>query len=177
MAHSPSSTTTPEEAVPERRGFFNWIIYGLGAAAAALVAIPFVGYLFGSRKKPDQWLKIGAVDSFLPGETNLVTFQNPIRLPWDGIVAHTGVFVRREDKDQFLVFLMNCAHLGCGVSWFPESGLFLCPCHGGVYYANGERASGPPPHGLYKCAYRVRAGQLEIQPPFFPTLRDPYIQG
>ncbi len=56
----------------------------------------------------------------------------------------------REDKEtdetkghKFLVFAVNCAHLGCPVAWFPQSGLFMCPCHGGVYYANGERASGP----------------------------------
>jgi Rieske Fe-S protein len=52
----------------------------------------------------------------------------------------------------------------------------MCPCHGGVYYANGERASGPPPRGLYRCVYQVsRAGgvlQLEIQAPHFPTLQD-----
>jgi Rieske Fe-S protein len=42
------------------------------------------------------------------------------------------------------------------VSWFPQSGLFMCPCHGGVYYSNGERASGPPPRGLFHCAWRVK---------------------
>ena len=50
---------------------------------------------------------------------------------------------------------VNCAHLGCPVSWFPQSGLFMCPCHGGVYYANGDRASGPPPRGLFRCAWRI----------------------
>ena len=83
-----------------------------------------------------------------------MTFDNPIRQPWDGMVAHTGVYVRYEGRGradetgtQFLVFAVNCAHLGCPVEWFPQSGLFMCPCHGGVYYANGERASGPPPRG------------------------------
>jgi Rieske Fe-S protein len=62
------------------------------------------------------------------------------------------------------------------VEWFQESGLFMCPCHGGVYYANGERASGPPPRGLYHCVSKVtRAGgilQLEVQAPHFPTRQD-----
>jgi hypothetical protein len=62
------------------------------------------------------------------------------------------------------------------VSWFQESGLFMCPCHGGVYYANGERASGPPPRGLFPCVYRITRvrGQdvLEIQAPHYPTLQD-----
>ena len=94
------------------------------------------------------------------------------------MTAHTGVYVRYEGKndqqaDQFLVLSVNCAHLGCPVTWFPQSGLFMCPCHGGVYYANGERASGPPPRGLFHCAWRVQDGQLEIQAPHYPTLQDP----
>jgi hypothetical protein len=60
----------------------------------------------------------------------------------------------------------------------------MCPCHGGVYYANGERASGPPPRGLYPCVYRVRRvggpdglDVLEIQAPHYPTLQDPLRHG
>jgi Rieske Fe-S protein len=103
------------------------------------------------------------------------------------MVAHTGVYVRYEGRDQqqetddtkgykFLVFSVNCAHLGCPVEWFAESGLFMCPCHGGVYYANGKHASGPPPRGLFACVYRVTRNRgldlLEIQAPHFPTLHN-----
>jgi len=93
------------------------------------------------------------------------------------MVAHMGVYVRNLGKDdtqqdQFLVFAMNCAHLGCPVTWFPQSGLFMCPCHGGVYYENGDRAAGPPPRGLFHCVWRVRQGQLEIQAPHLPTLQN-----
>jgi Rieske Fe-S protein len=93
------------------------------------------------------------------------------------MTAHTGVYVRNEGpdeqkKEQFLILAVNCAHLGCPVSWFPQSGLFMCPCHGGVYYANGERASGPPPRGLFKCVWRINGGQLEVQAPHYPTLQD-----
>jgi menaquinol-cytochrome c reductase iron-sulfur subunit len=97
------------------------------------------------------------------------------------MAAHTGVYVRSEGqeggpKDQFLVLAVNCAHLGCPVSWFPQSGLFMCPCHGGVYYASGERAAGPPPRGLFHCAWRVRDGQLEVQAPHYPSLQDPLVK-
>lgn len=160
---------------PPRRTFFEWITYALGAVAAAAAGIPFVGYVAGVRKKPIEWMPLGEVKSFEVGETRLVKFNNPIRQPWDGVVAHTGVYVRNQGDDhdeQFLVLAMNCAHLGCPVSWFPQSGLFMCPCHGGVYYASGERASGPPPRGLFHCLWRVRDGQLEVQAPHYPTLQD-----
>jgi len=179
---NPSAADPP----PGRRTFFRWLTYGMGAVAAAAVGVPFVGYLFGARKAPVDWLPLGPVDAFPQGQTRRVTFDNPIRQPWDGMVARTGVYVRYEGQDEqetdatkrhkFLVVAVNCTHLGCPVEWFQESGLFMCPCHGGVYYANGERASGPPPRGLYHCVYRVtRVGGallLEIQAPHYPTLQD-----
>jgi menaquinol-cytochrome c reductase iron-sulfur subunit len=180
---------------PGRRHFLRWLTYGLGALASVAVAIPFVGYLFGPRKAPvdpatgdvPPYFPLGPVEDFPENQTRRVTFPNPIRQPWDGMVADTAVYVRFDGRDhkgddddtkgyKFLVLAVNCAHLGCPVEWFQESGLFMCPCHGGVYYANGARASGPPPRGLYRCVYRIRSVRgldvLDIQAPHFPTLQD-----
>jgi Rieske Fe-S protein len=119
---------------------------------------------------------LGRVDEFAVNQTRLVTFDNPLRQPWDGVTSQTGVFVRNQGGDdperQFLVLSVNCAHLGCPVSWFPQSELFLCPCHGGVYYADGSHASGPPPRGMFHCVWRVRDGLLEVRAPHYPTLHD-----
>jgi Rieske Fe-S protein len=74
--------------------------------------------------------------------------------------------------DKFQVFAINCAHLGCPVRWFPQSALFMCPCHGGVYYADGERASGPPERGLFQYDYKVVDGELHINAGLMPTLAE-----
>jgi hypothetical protein len=115
----------------------------LSAAAAAVLGAPLVGYFLGTRKRDVHWIGLEEVDRFPVNETRLQTFDNPLRQPWDGMTALTGVYVRNLGTDEqgefrFQVFAVNCAHLGCPVSWFPQSGLFMCPCHGGVYYANGE---------------------------------------
>jgi menaquinol-cytochrome c reductase iron-sulfur subunit len=164
---------------PERRTFFHWLTYAASVAAAAILSVPLVAFLFGAlRKKETEWVRVGPVKDFPEGQTRMVTFDNPLRQPWDGITAHTGVFVcylgkGNDKKDQFRVLAVNCAHLGCPVSWFPRSGLFMCPCHGGVYYENGERASGPPPRGLFPCVWRVsKDGELEVQAPHYPSLQD-----
>jgi menaquinol-cytochrome c reductase iron-sulfur subunit len=177
MQVDPDPSAAPATAQYGRRTFFQWLTYALGALAAGLVAVPFVGFVFKTRKWPVDWVTLGPVASFPVDETRMVTFDNPIRQPGDGITAHTGVYVRYEGKDQnakdkFLVLAVNCAHLGCPVSWFPQSGLFMCPCHGGVYYGNGERASGPPPRGLYHCVWRIHERELQIQAPHYPTLQD-----
>ena len=79
-------------------------------------------------------------------------------------------YVRRDAGDKFTVFAVNCAHLGCPVRWFPQSELFMCPCHGGVYYSNGDRAAGPPERGLFTYDYRVTGGKLMIDAGQMPTL-------
>ncbi|MGC2544526.1 MAG: (2Fe-2S)-binding protein, partial [Silvibacterium sp.] len=56
------------------------------------------------------------------------------------------------------------------VHWFPQSKLFMCPCHGGVYYQNGDVAAGPPPRGLYQYEYKVVGNQLMIWAGELPTL-------
>ena len=166
--------TCPE---PVRRPFFRLLTLVTGGIAAAVAGIPILSYLFAPKPKKTIWVSLGLSKDFPEDETRLVTFDNPLRQPWDGMIANTGVYVRNEGNDEqgsprFLILSVNCAHLGCPVSWFPQSGLFMCPCHGGVYYADGARASGPPPRGLFRCAWRVENDRLEIQAPHYPTLQD-----
>jgi Rieske Fe-S protein len=178
MSQATGQTDTQAVKNPERRTFLLWFTCATGAVASLLLGIPFVGYLLGAlRKRQVHWIGLGALSQFPLNETRLAKFQNPLGQPWDGMAAHMGVYVRNlgpDEKrvDRFLVFAMNCAHLGCPVTWFPQSGLFMCPCHGGVYYENGDRASGPPERGLFHCVWRVRGGQLEVQAPHLPTLQN-----
>jgi Rieske Fe-S protein len=73
------------------------------------------------------------------------------------------------EGEQFQVFAVNCAHLGCPVRWFPQSGLFMCPCHGGAYYRDGSRASGPPERGLFEYPHKIENGLITIQAGELPT--------
>src|SRR5689334_8078552 len=98
VSSSPRSAPALNPA-PGRRSFLGWVTYGLGAVAAAATGLPFIGYVFGARKAPVRWLSVGRVADFPQGQTRLVTFDNPISQPWDGVVAHTGVFVRYEGRD------------------------------------------------------------------------------
>ena len=100
----------------------------------------------------------------------LAVFRNPFTRPWDGATGDIPCWVRRTAAEQFQVFAINCVHLGCPVRWFPQSGLFLCPCQGGAYYSDGARASGPPERGLFEYKYKVEDGQLWIMGGMMPTL-------
>jgi Rieske Fe-S protein len=78
--------------------------------------------------------------------------------------------VRHSAASEIDVFAINCAHLGCPVRWFAQSKLFLCPCHGGTYYEDGSRASGPPERGLFKYRTRLDGTTLMIHAGDMPTL-------
>ena len=157
-----------------RRGLLKLGI-ALNALAGVLLGIPLVGYLASAARKKEMlsaiaWIPLGEVGGFPEGQTRLATFRNPLTLPWDGASGDVTCWVRRLEGEEFQVFAVNCTHLGCPVRWFPQSELFMCPCHGGAYYADGERASGPPPRGLFKYQSRIENGQLHIRGGMMPTL-------
>jgi quinol---cytochrome c reductase iron-sulfur subunit, bacillus type len=155
---------SPSAMDPERRRFLTWLGVGLSALAAMVVAVPVVGFIVAPLfvNPRDVWRKVGAVSNFEIGKTVKVSFTDPSPMAWAGVTALTAAWLRRLDADQFEAFALNCAHLGCPVRWIPKANLFMCPCHGGVYYADGSVAAGPPPRGLFKYPVRVREGQVEI---------------
>lgn len=150
---------------PERRAFVVRVSLGLMGLAAALVAVPVVGFLIGPliRKFPDIWRPIGKADSYSVGKTVLVSFRDPSPLAWAGVTAETAAWLRRDANGEFTAFAVNCTHLGCPVRWLPDANLFMCPCHGGVYYSNGTVAGGPPPRPLFQYPVRVNNGMVEIR--------------
>jgi Rieske Fe-S protein len=158
-----------------RRDLFSKIGLVLNGLALGVLATPVVGYLLspifrGERGRYKRWVSLGAVGEFPEGQTRLATFQNPVSTISDGDTDHIPCWVRRVQGERFQVFAINCAHLGCPVRWFSQSGLFMCPCHGGVYYEDGSRASGPPPRGLFEYDHRVQNGRLLIEAGQLPTL-------
>ena len=165
----------PGEKPVTRRRFLMRLGLAVNGLAAALAALPIVGYIFSPvrTRAARAWILLGPVSEFPVGETRLATYRNPFRQAWDGETANIACYVRRLTGDQFQVFAVNCAHLGCPVRWFPQSQLFMCPCHGGVYYADGSRASGPPPRGLFEHEHRIESGRLWIRTGHLPTLATP----
>jgi quinol---cytochrome c reductase iron-sulfur subunit, bacillus type len=160
-ALSVSDATRPEVS---RRRFFERISVALGSAMAMLLGAPVVGFIFAPlfRRTPTAWRSVGKAEQFKVGETVAVNFQDASPLPWAGVTANTAAWLRRDSTQKFIAFSINCTHLGCPVRWLQEADLFMCPCHGGVYYKDGTVAAGPPPHPLARYTVRVRDGEVEL---------------
>jgi len=150
----------------------------LNGIVGAILAVPIVRYLLSpvTREKKtgyESWLSLGGLEQFPAGQTRLASYRNPVVSPTDGETANIACWVRNVDDQNFQVFAINCAHLGCPVRWFPQSSLFMCPCHGGAYYQDGSRASGPPERGLFQYHYKIEDGKLLIKAGEMPTPGQP----
>lgn len=153
-----------EAAVADRRRFLERMSLGLGALGAAIVGIPVVGFLLAPlfQAVAETWRSVGAVNEFQSGRTVEVTFTDASPAAWAGVTGKTGAWLRRKPDGGFVAFSVNCTHLGCPVRWIQDAELFMCPCHGGVYYSDGSVAGGPPPRPLTQYPVRVRDNQVEI---------------
>src|SRR5258708_3881686 len=157
-----------------RRGFFMKLGILFNGFAAMILSVPVTRFLLSAVTQGRgngylSWVPLGAVNEFPEGETRFATFRNPYVMPTDGKTVDTACWVRRVEGDKFQVFAVNCAHLGCPVRWFPQSGLFMCPCHGGAYYRDGARAPRPPERGIFAYPYKVQDGVIRIQAGELPT--------
>ncbi len=164
-----------EISIDSRRSFLQWLTLGLSGLIGLMVTLPGVGFIFAPllRRPPITWRAVGRVDTFPIGATVLVEFEDARPVKWAGITSHTGAWLRRESGTEFIAFSINCRHLGCPVRWVDGAGLFMCPCHGGVYYADGTVAGGPPPKPLHRYPVRVRDGRVEIEDSPVPLTTTP----
>jgi len=167
-----------EENGISRRAMLVKVGIFLNSIVGAALAVPIVRFLLSPVMREqkfgyESWLSLGRLEQFPAGQTRLATYRNPVGNSWDGETDNIACWVRNVDDKTFQVFAINCAHLGCPVRWFPQSSLFMCPCHGGAYYQDGSRASGPPERGLFQYSYKIEDGELLIKAGEMPTPGQP----
>ena len=114
-------------------------------------------------KKNQAWRTVGSLKDFKVYTTTLVKFTNADPKPYAGVTAQSAAWLRRDSQTKFTAFTANCTHLGCPVRWEQNAELFMCPCHGGVYYKDGTVAAGPPPKSLTQYEVRVYKDVVQIE--------------
>jgi len=153
------------------------ILAGISACIGVVLGLPLIVFLFGpalrgtyqwrwlGRSEPPTlqasvpWVAVGELTALPDGTPTLVTVAMPVQDGWVTENAQVAVYVRRSGN-QAAVFDFHCTHLGCPVSWNTGAKLFFCPCHGGVFDADGKHVSGPPPRPLDQYATKVENGTL-----------------
>lgn len=148
-----------------RQKFFVKISLGLAGLSAAVASIPVISALIAPllQQPKEKWRTVGKLTDFASGTTTLVTFENADPKPYAGVTAKSAAWLRKNDATNFIAFAANCTHLGCPVRWEAQAQLFMCPCHGGVYYKDGTVAAGPPPKPLTKYEVRINKDEVQIK--------------
>jgi menaquinol-cytochrome c reductase iron-sulfur subunit len=160
-----------------RRRFMTGTTHAAGAIAASAFLLPAIGFALGPlfEKTPVRWEDVGAVDDF-PDDTYVPRIFT--ETPGMGEAGKTTAYIRRHNPQldgpvqkpehfgQYIAISTRCMHLGCPVRYTPAAQRFICPCHGGVYDALGQRTGGPPVRPLDRFYTRVVNGRVQVGPRF-----------
>jgi len=167
-----------------RSKFLEATTIGLGAAIGAVVTLPVLGFMVlpSFTNLEENEVDLGPIENFPEGKYVIATyFQNPEQ----GEVTRRTAFVRNNGftesgEPSFTILYSRCVHLGCpvqpngpideadqktvnGVELRPVlAQSFGCPCHGGLYDAEGNRTAGPPVRSMDRFEFSIKNGKLHL---------------
>jgi menaquinol-cytochrome c reductase iron-sulfur subunit len=175
-----------EEPLPgyTRSRFLEASTLGLGAAIGVVVTLPVLGFMVlpSFTNLEESEADLGPIDNFPVGEYVIASYLSN---PKAGEVSRRTAFVRNNGltdsgEPSFTILYSRCVHLGCpvqpngpidekarknvnGVELRPVlAQSFGCPCHGGLYDAEGNRRAGPPVRSLDRYTFSIKDGRLVL---------------
>jgi Rieske Fe-S protein len=184
-----AATPAPLPAYSRSR-FLEAATIGVGAAIGVVVTLPVLGFAvlpsFTNLGETD--VDLGPIENFPEDEFIIATY---LAQPDVGEVSRRTSFIRyngvhdQTREPSFTILYSRCVHLGCpvqpngpideegrttlpnGVELRPVlAQSFGCPCHGGLYDAEGNRQAGPPVRSLDRQEFSIRNGNLILGPNF-----------
>jgi Rieske Fe-S protein len=153
-----------------RREFVSIMTVFFSTVMGVIIGLPAIGYLVSPALRIQQneaWIPVGPIGDYPIGVPTPFSFTRSQINGWEKTINSYGVFVVRKDESQVSVVSNICTHLACRVSWHPELGHYVSPCHDGHFDLTGNVLSGPPPRPLDEFATKIENSNLFIQyPPF-----------
>jgi Rieske Fe-S protein len=164
QVHDHPDPSLDGQLTPTRRRFLGWLVAGINVVVAAVVVGPVLGYI-GSplrRKAKARWVPVLDESELAVGQTREASFVLRIKDGFAETDQKYSVFLHRT-PERIMAFDPACTHLGCRVKWMGDKDRYFCPCHGGVFNADGKVVSGPPPKPLEEYPVKVEDGRIWIQ--------------
>jgi Rieske Fe-S protein len=149
-------------ANPDRRAFMGTVV--LSGIAALVAGIPLAAYTIhpAFNKGTGKWIDFGPVERLTPGSVSMLSYEFMAKDGWLVLPQRGFVWARMEADRRLTVFSSTCTHLACSVVWRESERVFECPCHAGIYDAEGRPISGPPPTPLVVLNHKVENGKLMV---------------
>jgi menaquinol-cytochrome c reductase iron-sulfur subunit len=178
------ATAADVDASVDRATFLSVATIGVGGLIGAAVTLPVLGFAvlpsFEGDGVKTHDVNLGPITNFPEGEYVIATFMDD---PNAGEVSRRTAFIRNNGRTNdgvpsFTAIYSRCVHLGCpvqpngpidenakkvvnGVELRPVlAASFGCPCHGGLYDAEGNRSAGPPVRSLDRFEFSIVNGDL-----------------
>jgi quinol---cytochrome c reductase iron-sulfur subunit, bacillus type len=181
---APATAAEPELEGYTRSRFLEASTIGLGAAIGAIVTLPVLGFtvLPSFTDIEESEADLGPIENFPKGTYVIASY---LANPSAGEITRRTAFVRNNGltdggEPSFTILYSRCVHLGCpvqpngpvdeearknvkGVELRPVlAQSFGCPCHGGLYDAEGNRRAGPPVRSLDRYTYSIKNSRLVL---------------
>jgi Rieske Fe-S protein len=110
-----------------------------GAAAVSVAALGSAGLLGCAGQQDETQVDKG------PLRMPLARLSGDARVR--AVYRGQAVEIHR-DGERIVARSLLCTHMGCTVRFVESERLYRCPCHKGVYDADGRAIDGPPPRPL-----------------------------
>ena len=169
-----ATKTEPTLESSGRRSFLGVLLGFAGTVTGVLLAIPLLRFalhpLLAATTQTD-WSELGAADEFaeLTAPTKRIVKIEQLD-GWRRIISEKSVYVIKGKEGQLRVLSAVCPHLGCAITWSDAKTQFLCPCHVGIFAADGALLSGPPPRAMDDLESRIENGRLQVRYQYFRQL-------
>ena len=154
----PSSTAHPHSGVDaDRRELLLNATIGMGVAGAACCAVPFISSMAPSLDVQAQATVDIKLTDIPEGDAKTVLWQGKPVFIWHRNAAQIAEAkagdstasidpakdADRVKKDQWLIVMGVCTHLGCVPMRGGDYGGWRCPCHGSQFDDSGRVRHGP----------------------------------
>lgn len=155
----------PDHSVPPGRRralvvFVNAALAIIGGGLSALLGV-FALRPPGAAARA-RWVRAGSTADLRP-HVPVARILSVSRVDgWYRERVRETVFLVWDGGETVRAMSATCTHLGCQVQWDGEAKKFNCPCHGGVYAADGQVVSGPPPRPLDAIEARIDPGDASV---------------
>jgi Rieske Fe-S protein len=129
----------------------------LGVILGGAIASPIFG------RQQENWVPAGDLDRLPENEPTPVTLRIAREDGYREVIDRRTIFLVKTSATDVTAIDTTCTHLGCRVSWDPDTKMIRCPCHGGVYDKMGVVQSGPPPAALARFPTRVDGDKVLVR--------------
>ncbi len=133
-----------------RRKFLGVCLAGATTVAVAAAAYPVLQYLAPRSGAQGADKLVFATTDIPEGEAKFFEY------------AGAAAVLVKTKSGNIAALSAVCTHLGCIVQWEKDKQDFICPCHGGLYSAEGAVTGGPPPKPLAKIPVSVAEGKITV---------------